>query len=74
MADSRLLQGVEILDGDYRQSLPYASERSFFYFDPPYKPVSRSGGCPPYMPDRFADPEQVALAGFCEELDSMGVK
>lgn len=74
MADSRLLQGVEILDGDYRRTLSYASERSFFYFDPPYKPVSVSNTCTAYMPDRFADPEQIALAGFCEELDSLGVK
>ena len=54
--------------------LKYASDKTFFYFDPPYKPVNESNACTSYMPEDFGDPDQVALAGFCEELDSLGVR
>ncbi|MFN5850010.1 MAG: DNA adenine methylase, partial [Chitinophagales bacterium] len=38
MAVSNVLQKVEILCGDYVETLNNASVNSFFYFDPPYKP------------------------------------
>lgn len=61
----KLLQGVVILDGDYRRTAKYAGEKTFFYFDPPYKPVNESGGCTSYMPDDFDDHDQIRLAEFC---------
>ena len=57
----KLLQGVVILDGDYRQTGKYAGEKTFFYFDPPYKPVNESGDCTSYMPDDFDDNDQIRL-------------
>lgn len=38
MADSAALKNVEILCGDFTQTLSYANSGSLFYFDPPYKP------------------------------------
>lgn len=38
-ADSELLQKVEILTGDFEQTFKYATNSSFFYFDPPYKTI-----------------------------------
>ena len=35
--DSELLQKVEILTGDFEDTLKYATNASFFYFDPPYE-------------------------------------
>lgn len=70
----KLLQGVIILDGDYRQTEKYAGEKSFFYFDPPYKPVNEAGACTSYMPDDFDDDCQIELAGFCKDLGEKGSK
>ncbi len=69
-----LLQGVTILDGDYRQTGKYAGEKTFFYFDPPYKPVNESGDCTSYMPNDFDDSDQVRLAEFCREIGNAGSK
>lgn len=70
----KLLQGVVILDGDYRQTGKYADEKAFFYFDPPYKPVNESGDCTSYMPDDFDDNDQIRLAEFCREIGDAGSK
>lgn len=70
----KLLQGVVILDGDYRRTAKYAGEKTFFYFDPPYKPVNESGGCTSYMPDDFDDHDQIRLAEFCRDLRNAGSK
>ena len=70
----KLLQDVIILDGDYRQTEKYAGEKSFFYFDPPYKPVNEAGACTSYMPDDFDDDCQIELAGFCRDLGEKGSK
>ena len=69
-----LLQGVTILEGDYHQTAKYAGEKTFFYFDPPYKPVNESGGCTSYMPDDFDDNDQIRLAEFCRDLGDAGSK
>ena len=42
LAVSRLLQKVKILCGDFSDTLQYASAKSLFYFDPPYKPLSET--------------------------------
>lgn len=42
-AASDALQKVEILNGDFEQTINYADKNSFFYFDPPYKPLTNSG-------------------------------
>lgn len=70
----KLLQDVVILDGDYRQTGEYIGSKSFFYFDPPYKPVNESNACTSYMPQDFGDDEQVALADFCKEIGEAGSK
>ena len=41
-ADSELLQKVEILTGDYQQTLSHAKGNTLFYFDPPYRPLSNT--------------------------------
>ena len=60
--------------GHYRQTEKYAGEKSFFYFDPPYKPVNEAGACTSYMPDDFDDDCQIELAGFCKDLGEKGSK
>lgn len=73
LACSRALQQVTILQGDYEQTLAYAGRRnSFFYFDPPYKPISRTSSFNAYAKNSFDDREQVRLKQFCDRLTGKG--
>lgn len=75
MCDSKLLQKVTILKGDFTQTLNYIdSDDAFFYFDPPYKPISKSSSFNSYASDSFDDNEQKRLRDFCYEIDSLGHK
>ena len=65
---------MTILEGDYHQTAKYAGEKTFFYFDPPYKPVNESGGCTSYMPDDFDDNDQIRLAESAREIGDAGSK
>ncbi|MBT3423622.1 MAG: Dam family site-specific DNA-(adenine-N6)-methyltransferase, partial [Bacteroidetes bacterium] len=67
-----LLQKVEILNEDFEQTIFEAEENSFFYFDPPYKPLSQTSSFNSYTKDEFDDNEQIRLAKFCDKLDSLG--
>ncbi len=72
IAVSKVLQKVEILNGDFSETLKYASDNTFFYFDPPYKPLSETSSFNSYAKNEFNDKEQIRLKEFCEELDSKG--
>lgn len=69
-AVSKVLQRVEILNRDYSETINYATENTFFYFDPPYKPLSETSSFNSYAKDEFNDEEQIRLKEFCELLDS----
>ncbi len=71
-AVSIALQKVEILNGDFEQTLPYAEKETLFYFDPPYKPLSETSSFNAYAKDEFNDNEQIRLADFCKKIDSLG--
>lgn len=73
-ADSKLLQKVEILTGDFEETLKYATKNSFFYFDPPYKPLNQTSGFNSYAKEDFNDNEQIRLADFCKKIDELGYK
>lgn len=72
LAVNKLLKKVEILNGDFEGTLLEARENSFFYFDPPYKPLSETSSFNSYAKDEFNDNEQIRLAKFCEKLDNLG--
>jgi DNA adenine methylase len=69
LAVSEALQKVEILCGDFENTLNHASSNSFFYFDPPYKPLSETSSFNSYAKDEFNDKEQIRLRNFCTKLD-----
>lgn len=69
---SRLLKGVILLNGGYEKTECYADGRSFFYLDPPYKPISETSSFCSYTADKFGDREQAELAGFCRRIDRAG--
>ena len=68
------LKKVEILCGDYSKTLVYAERDSFFYLDPPYKPLSATSNFNSYAKDEFNDQQQIRLRDFCKELTVRGYK
>lgn len=74
LADSKILQRVTILNGDYEETINYCTEDSFFYFDPPYKPVSETSSFNAYAKYTFDDGQQVRLRQFCDRLSARGVQ
>jgi DNA adenine methylase len=71
VACSKLLQKATILNSDYTDTFQYASENSFFYFDPPYKPISKTSSFNSYAKNVFDDDEQKRLKYFCDSLTSI---
>lgn len=71
-AVSEALQKVELLCGDFEQTADYVSLNTFFYFDPPYKPLSETSSFNSYAKDVFNDAEQIRLKKFCDILDLLG--
>lgn len=67
--DSELLQKVEILNGDYAETLQYLSNRSFYYLDPPYKPISETSSFNSYSSTAFDDDQQIRLKEFCDTIN-----
>lgn len=69
LAVSQKLQNVEIICGDFEKTLDFADETSFFYLDPPYKPLSETSNFNSYSEFEFGDKEQIRLRDFCVNLD-----
>ena len=53
------MQKVDILCGDFEKTIAYASPDALFYFDPPYKPLSKTSSFNSYAKDEFDDNEQI---------------
>jgi DNA adenine methylase len=72
LAVSEALKKVQILCGDFEETLNFASNNTLFYFDPPYKPLSETSSFNSYSKDEFNDAEQIRLRDFCRKLDNLG--
>lgn len=72
LADSELLQKVEILNGDFSHTCEYVSGYTFFYFDPPYRPLNATSSFNSYVKETFDDKEQIRLKEFYTFLSSEG--
>jgi DNA adenine methylase len=68
LADSAVLQRVKVLNGDFEETLKYASTTTFFYFDPPYKALTQTASFNSYAREGFNDQAQKRLKDFCEHL------
>lgn len=73
-AVSNLLQNVVIQRGDFETCEKYADDKTFFYFDPPYRPISKTSSFSTYHKEAFGDDEQKRLAKFYRKLDTKGAK
>ena len=72
-ADSKLLQRVEIMTGDFEQTFDKIKGNTFFYFDPPYRPLSNTSSFNDYTKEDFNDDAQIRLKLFCDRLNEIGV-
>lgn len=72
--DSTLLQHVEILTGDFEATFTHAHGDTFFYLDPPYRPLSDTSSFNDYAKEAFNDDAQVRLKEFCDRIDTAGYK
>ena len=59
---SKILQKVEITFGSYEQVLEKANEKTFIYFDPPYRPLIENASFTSYDKSGFNDEDQIKLA------------
>lgn len=67
-----ILQRAEIYVQDYEASIKYANEDTFFYFDPPYRPLTTTASFTAYSKSGFNDDNQIELANFCHKLKGLG--
>ena len=74
IADSEILQNVEILNGDFEGTFEYASGNTLFYFDPPYRPLTETSSFNDYTKESFNDSAQIRLKEFCDKIDEAGFK
>ena len=72
-ADSKLLQKVDIMTGDFEQTFAKIEGNTFFYFDPPYRPLSNTSSFNDYTKEDFNDNAQIRLKLFCDRLNENGV-
>lgn len=66
---SQLLQKTEIRSSEFESCYAIADESSFIYFDPPYRPISKTANFTSYAKSGFTDREQENLANFYRKLD-----
>jgi len=70
--DSELLRRVEILTGDFEKTFDSAQGNTFFYFDPPYRPLSDTSSFNDYSKESFNDDAQIRLKEYCDKINEAG--
>ena len=71
-AVSRALQRVSLICADFLSSSPYIDRHTFVYFDPPYRPLTRTARLTSYSKESFTDVDQIRLAEYFRELNARG--
>ncbi|MDR1914385.1 MAG: Dam family site-specific DNA-(adenine-N6)-methyltransferase [Clostridiales bacterium] len=69
---SEKLNNVSIICGDFKLSADFIDENTFVYFDPPYRPLSKTSSFTDYALDSFTDKEQRELALFIDKMSERG--
>ena len=71
---SQVLQKAEIICADFEKSDKYIDNKTFVYFDPPYRPLSPTASFTSYSKEDFDEDEQIRLARFCRHIHGKGAK
>jgi DNA adenine methylase len=76
MAVHNKLKDVEILSGDYQDTLKNITynidTNVLFYLDPPYRPLNATSNFNSYSKEDFNDDEQIRLKEFCDKINYNG--
>lgn len=67
-ADSKLLQKVVFLNGDFELLRDYVDGPTFMYLDPPYRPLTTTSSFTAYAKNSFGDEDQIRLKNFVDEI------
>lgn len=70
LAVSEVLRNTEIELSNYENCFDLANEKTFIYFDPPYRPISKTASFTTYAGFEFTDIEQIKLSRFFNKLDT----
>lgn len=73
-AVNKVLQIAEIKKADFKEVLHDLKAKSIVYFDPPYRPISKTASFKAYAKDNFDDRAQQQLAEVFQTLDKKGAK
>lgn len=65
---------AEIECRDFAHCLEKADNQSLVYFDPPYRPISKTASFTGYIKNGFGDKEQIRLKEVCDKLTAIGAK
>lgn len=68
------LSKVKILSGDFTNVEKFVDDKTFVYFDPPYRPLNATSSFTSYVKYDFDDNEQIRLCKFFNKLNSTGAK
>ena len=71
---SKLLERAEIKNAGFEAVEHDMAENAFVYFDPPYRPISKTAGFTAYSMHKFEDEHQVQLAELFKRLDQKGIR
>ena len=71
---SKRLQHVIIRGCDYHDVESFVDDKTFVYFDPPYRPLTATSGFTSYNETQFDDNDQIELAKVYKKLSDKGVK
>lgn len=74
MEISKKLHHITIHCGDYRDSYEFIDKNTFVYFDPPYRPITKTSSFTAYAEGAFDDREQIALAQYVDLVSKKGAK
>ncbi|MBS1639138.1 MAG: Dam family site-specific DNA-(adenine-N6)-methyltransferase [Bacteroidetes bacterium] len=74
LAVHKVLQMAEIKKADFKEIITDFKAKSFVYFDPPYRPISKTANFKAYNKQDFADSEQIKLAKLFKQLDKKGIQ
>ena len=70
---SEALKNVTIVNADYKQSNAFIDDKTFAYFDPPYRPLNITSSFNSYTENDFNDESQAELAEYIQSLVDRGV-
>jgi DNA adenine methylase len=73
-AIAQILQNTQIHCGDFTRCEQWVNERTFVYFDPPYRPISKTSDFTSYSKYNFDDLEQIRLRDFFHRFNDKGAK